>query len=255
MTGWWGTANASQIQAADIVSLGGLEWAQPDLFLGVSWHDINAACPGGVCGAATLNGFDMAGWNWATSSDVTNLVNVYVLRDSGDTNSLLDAAPGTTGSVYKFDRSSSTPKEFFTETGLRPTVTYNESFCSSSCDIEEEFSFGLSAWTSTKRRFPGNMTPFGAIVSMEEVNSEYLSPSYAKVLWTYPSQTNAGTYWQEGQFLPSSYGVWFNRDVSHVPLPAAVWLFGSAMLGLLGVAKRRRTCKLTWKSCRSSRVS
>jgi hypothetical protein len=236
LTGWWGTASASQIQTADIVSLGGLEWAQPDLFLGLSWDDINAACPGGVCGAATLNGFDMAGWNWATNSDVTNLVNVYVLRDSGDTSSLLDAP----GSTYQFDNSSPTPNEFFSETGLRPTVIYNDAFCSSYCYVDEEFSFALSAWTSTKRHRWGSVWPEGVVVSIEDINSILNSPSYATSRWVHSIRTNAGTYWQEGQFLPSSYGAWFNRDVSQVPLPAAAWLFGSAMLGLLGVAKRRK---------------
>ncbi len=29
-------------------------------------------------------------------------------------------------------------------------------------------------------------------------------------------------------------------DVSAVPVPAAVWLFGSGLIGLLGIAKRKR---------------
>ena len=29
-------------------------------------------------------------------------------------------------------------------------------------------------------------------------------------------------------------------DVSAVPVPAAVWLFGSGLIGLLGLAKRKR---------------
>lgn len=32
----------------------------------------------------------------------------------------------------------------------------------------------------------------------------------------------------------------FTRTVSAVPLPAAAWLFGSALLGLIGVAKRKK---------------
>ena len=30
-------------------------------------------------------------------------------------------------------------------------------------------------------------------------------------------------------------------DVSAVPLPAAVWLFGTALIGLVGLGKRRKT--------------
>jgi hypothetical protein len=30
-------------------------------------------------------------------------------------------------------------------------------------------------------------------------------------------------------------------DVAAVPVPAAVWLFGSGLLGLIGVARRKKT--------------
>ena len=33
----------------------------------------------------------------------------------------------------------------------------------------------------------------------------------------------------------------FEGNVSAVPIPAAVWLFGSGLLGLVGVARRRKT--------------
>ncbi len=35
-------------------------------------------------------------------------------------------------------------------------------------------------------------------------------------------------------------GTWTSYTVSAVPVPAAVWLFGSGLLGLVGVARRRR---------------
>ncbi len=35
-------------------------------------------------------------------------------------------------------------------------------------------------------------------------------------------------------------GSWTSYTVSAVPVPAAVWLFGSGLLGLVGVARRRR---------------
>ena len=33
----------------------------------------------------------------------------------------------------------------------------------------------------------------------------------------------------------------FSHDATYVPVPAAVWLFGSGMLGLVGIARRRRS--------------
>ncbi|VAX09398.1 hypothetical protein MNBD_GAMMA25-956 [hydrothermal vent metagenome] len=46
----------------------------------------------------------------------------------------------------------------------------------------------------------------------------------------------AEPYFQEAY---SSYGV--QVDISAVPVPAAVWLFGSGLIGLIGVAKARKT--------------
>ena len=38
----------------------------------------------------------------------------------------------------------------------------------------------------------------------------------------------------------SSIGVFLVRDVSAVPVPAAVWLFGSGLIGLVGFARRKK---------------
>jgi hypothetical protein len=32
----------------------------------------------------------------------------------------------------------------------------------------------------------------------------------------------------------------FNANMSSVPVPAAVWLFGSGLLGLVGIARRKK---------------
>jgi len=37
----------------------------------------------------------------------------------------------------------------------------------------------------------------------------------------------------------TSYGM-YGIEISQVPLPAAVWLFGSGLLGLIGIAKRKK---------------
>jgi len=39
------------------------------------------------------------------------------------------------------------------------------------------------------------------------------------------------------QLTNSTYGT----DVSAVPVPAAVWLFGSGLIGLVGLVKRKKT--------------
>lgn len=66
------------IPASDTVSALGRIWAQPDLFLGLSWNEISAACPAGACpDGATLNGYDLTGWTWASVDDLNDLFNAY----------------------------------------------------------------------------------------------------------------------------------------------------------------------------------
>ena len=42
----------------------------------------------------------------------------------------------------------------------------------------------------------------------------------------------------------ATYDSWavYSGDVSPVPVPAAVWLFSSGLLGLIGVARRKKVC-------------
>ena len=59
---------SSATPITDTVIVGDYEWAQVDLFVNLSWNDINFVCPDGNCGLGSLNGFDMNGWTWATAS-------------------------------------------------------------------------------------------------------------------------------------------------------------------------------------------
>ena len=61
----------------DNIAVNGKEWLQPDLFLGLSWNEINAVCPAGRC-SGVLNGHDMNGWTWASVNDIKALFNYYV---------------------------------------------------------------------------------------------------------------------------------------------------------------------------------
>lgn len=54
----------------------GKKWAQPDLFTNLSWNQVNAVCPGGVCNGV-LNGYNVTGWRWASNSEVAQLLNSY----------------------------------------------------------------------------------------------------------------------------------------------------------------------------------
>jgi hypothetical protein len=70
---------------ADTIIVNGIRWAQVDLFTNLSWAQINAVCPAGVC-AGLLNGHNMTGWTWASVEDINALFNHYIGSDALDSN-------------------------------------------------------------------------------------------------------------------------------------------------------------------------
>lgn len=61
----------------DTVTVGGTEWAQVNLFHDLSWNEVEAVCPGGVCASGSaLGGWDLTGWTWASASAVGDLFHV-----------------------------------------------------------------------------------------------------------------------------------------------------------------------------------
>ncbi len=58
------------------VTVDGREWAQVDQFSNLSWNDINAVCPAGVC-SGILNGYNMTGWTWASVGEFEQLISAY----------------------------------------------------------------------------------------------------------------------------------------------------------------------------------
>jgi len=50
--------------SAEPVIRDGLEYLQPADFTNLSWNEVNAVCPAGVC-VGTLNAFDLTGFTWA----------------------------------------------------------------------------------------------------------------------------------------------------------------------------------------------
>lgn len=58
-----------------------------------------------------------------------------------------------------------------------------------------------------------------------------------------PVGLSAGVY-RLDVFGPSNFTVSFTDSVGEVPVPAAVWLFGSALMGLFGVSRRKSSSAL-----------
>jgi len=95
-------------------------------------------------------------------------------------------------------------------------------------------------------------TSFSASFNMRDPSNNYVASNYALPLGSTTSNlvlTPIGP----GQYSISMYGQGASAEgpytldysielnVSTIPVPAAVWLFGSGLLGLIGVSRRRRT--------------
>jgi len=113
--------------------------------------------------------------------------------------------------------------------GPAPTIDLNL--------LTADMSSWMVEWAGTEFN-QGNNTNFGAC----SVNPNFsLLSSIATV-----TDNNNGTYavnWNsciEGGAFNGRIGHWQLDVVSAVPVPAAVWLFGSGLLGLIGVAKRKK---------------
>ena len=64
-------AASAAVPITAFVTVEGNDWAQPSLFTNKSWDQMNAQCPLGVCTAAsTLGGYDLAGWTWASITEI-----------------------------------------------------------------------------------------------------------------------------------------------------------------------------------------
>jgi hypothetical protein len=196
--GWMGCTHAASI--TDTVFANGNEWAQPDLFLDLSWNDINTVCPGGVCGSGSLNGYDMAGWVWATVDELNQLFNHYI---------------------------------GFAALGPGPDAWTNEPLPHSAYDA-----FVADGWRSTFDDFgPTNALTSGRM-SDNSTFSAAMGNSFSPITfdWLEAASTNFPNG-PEYDFI--TQGAWFVRASGEVPVPATVPLIGIAMAAL-GLNRWRR---------------
>ena len=85
-----------------------------------------------------------------------------------------------------------------------------------------------------------NQGPFTNFKNSSYWTGTEYAPSAANQAWYF--QTSTGFQSQDGK--ANTLFVWAvqSGDVSAVPVPAAVWLFSSGLLGLIGVARRNKVC-------------
>ena len=186
----------------------GLEWLMfEDFTLGHSIDSANTAYSG-------------QGWSLATETQVVGLFNLFFpMYDDGSDGTLnnkqTNIAESETSKIIQ--SRNSWLLGFGNDANIAGdgTVTFNEN------NSTALYSAGLYS-TDDGLGLAG--------IKFEVVNGDtVLSTLYG------PGFTIAG---DSGSYR-SSYGVFMVRDYSVVPIPAAVWLFGSGLIGLVAVARRR----------------
>jgi len=211
---------SSTAAQAVTVQVGDLEWRQLTDARGFSYDELASiydTSTGQLSGSTTtLINFvsgevDFAGWTWASSADAYSLFEQIPGHNVIPT-SLDNWDPFNGGEA------NSTLGDFF-DASFEPTEFF-----------EETLTWGWSNWYGWTRDLSGID---GVRVSVER-----------NVI-----SSDDGDTWLRNQdqiyysSLPTSTafadGVWLYREASVVPVPAAVWLFGSGLIGLIGLARRK----------------
>lgn len=205
-------AGAVPIGPTDIVTIGSREWAQVDLFLGLSWDDIDNVCPAGVCSSNTLNGYDMAGWTWASADDLNPVLNTHLAAGGFSGSDLLGPGPDSVFPNPGFDNPAAT---LFFSDGWRPTAI----------DLPEQIL--TAGWLSDF----GTATSGGTVGFQGVVRDRFIDVPFGF------DQFATNLTWASDRASPFEGG-WFYRDLAQVPLPSTALL---SVLGVLLLACRGKT--------------
>lgn len=191
---------ASTVNTA--VTINGQSWAQVTDTLNVGALEMEALCGtvGSGCNGTTTGGVDITGWTWASDTQVRGLIN-----------ELVPPSPlGTTG------RDTNNWFSYFNSTDVDEGIPFTIGYPSEIMSGKSGFLIAQNC-TEAMNCYP-YFSGLGFLSSAEGVY--------------FPENPNFGPnhIYDAGYFLYS--------DVSAVPIPAAAFMFGPALLGFLGFRRK-----------------
>ena len=194
------------VSSASAVVVGDKDWYQVSDLTSNSWNDFDAIFDAttGACDVAgcLLGGTtDLTGYTWASNADVNSLIAGYYAGPGLNDSNAFDQLV-TTGPA--------TLDGIFTDfvTTSDPLIQHREylwGYTRESVDAFQVTSILIWDWT-------------------DPVEADFLEKEL--------HNSEIGTF--------TDRGGWVYRDLSPVPVPAAVWLFGTALIGLVGFGKRKK---------------
>ena len=178
-----------------------------DTDTGLDWADLSATAGLSYNDAGTVfDTYEGGGWRYATDAEVETIFDV--LFDGYYSNSQGTAGYSFEGNIDHYADQAEDVANFVSLFGISDTHQYGT------------YSYGLYADEN------GDIRMMGAAVGHSTGN---YSTVYGTDFDYAYSQTDAQDY--QGAYLVRSTG-------AEVPVPAAVWLFGSALFGLVGLSRK-----------------
>ncbi len=202
--------NAATLSTA--LSLNGLQWAQLSDTAYLYVPDVYDACgnSGGTCNGL-VDGKDLTGWRWANQSEVNTLINdVFGLNP-----------PGAIDTSIWFD--------YFTYLGKEGPYIYTIGLAADFITYSEPDGVIISGNPSSTFVEMNTDNGLGMIGNFDQFQLTY-------DLWGFdPPPYPNGFFMVKGDYTPPSA----------VPLPASLFLFAPALLGLIGFRQKWFNTSLT----------
>ena len=169
----------------------------------------------------------------------------YLMNDYTGTPGGLFATEGPlSGAVGQVSGSGQLDLQF---TGRTGTAQYFPQYAGAAWNIDDGVASGTNVYEGFTTGSDSNVDPSTGSIAITLTGLDLTVASSDPTTTTWAGQLvsvgNVGTQW--GSFAGTPYTEVYNIEVtgptpSVIPIPAAAWLFGSALLGLVGVARRKK---------------
>jgi hypothetical protein len=185
-----------------------LDWLDLSFTRGVSYNDV----------ATNFNTYDGGGWRYATNKEVEDLFNTFFpVFTPNKTSGISNLQSGDSGF----------------STAVSQASLFENLF--TSYFVDQQYAGDYAGTWGFYMDGSGSIRLMGSAIGYEM--SCATCPQ-----WVETTPVDAGSTWASGNPY-AGFGTYLVRDknLSAVPVPAAVWLFGSGLLGLVGVARRKQS--------------
>jgi hypothetical protein len=193
--------------SADTIIADNREWMPLLGTGGKSYYDMSHFCSTttGVCTSGTINGGEsLVGWTWASNEDVASLFDYYI---------------GSETITFSFTSAN---------------IPYYKEKTDGDSLFGPKYSADFGAFEFRPTGMTRDLITAFGVTHITRAYILDLAPGGDDTAQIRQSPTSGMT------FADSHVGQFLYRDIATVPVPAAAWLFGSGLISLIGVARRKK---------------